>query len=92
MALKRACFAEYLKRLVMQRRLRDAQEALRKAAGGRSSDEQPLLKQFLAQSDQLRAAVLQAAVDQQRVSCLHHQCNLPASGPLESNERQDPRL
>ncbi len=50
-----------------QRRLREAQEALRKAAQGPASDEQPLLKQFMAQSDQLRTAVLQAAVDQQRV-------------------------
>ncbi|KAK9837583.1 hypothetical protein WJX74_000889 [Apatococcus lobatus] len=68
-----------MRELHAQQKLREAQEALRKAGGGDATGEQPLLKQFLAQSDQLRTAVLQAAIDQQRA--LLQAQNTPAKPP-----------
>ncbi|KAK9850627.1 hypothetical protein WJX84_000360 [Apatococcus fuscideae] len=61
-----------MKELQAQTKLREAQEALRKAAEGETQGDQSLMRQFLAQADQLRTAVLQAAVDQQRALLQGH--------------------
>ena len=69
----------------VQTKLREAQEALRKAAEGETQGDQSLMRQFLAQADQLRTAVLQAAVDQQRVWSLPH--HIDSQAPKSYNGR-----